>query len=517
MIPVNWHQSRGYWDQALLEDIFKDSRFTHDMESEGSIYVVSGEYTNAKEVNEIIKKWKWVILIVTSDEQSRFAVEKIRHPNIRVWIMYPKQGRHDDYDRLPLGYTPHTRENLELVDKDLDFFFSGQVTHKRREECVKHLSNVENGLVCETEGFTQGLEPKEYIGYMNRAKTAPAPSGPVCADSFRCYEALEAGAVPIADNRSLAGDRNYFKYLFENPAFPTLDHYQSLPGYIEDQVKEYPAKNNRVQAWWLRYKKQLKQRIIDQVTELTGVDYTPHITVVVPVSPIKSHPSTEILEMCIKTVKIHLPKAEIIITFDGVRDEQEERRSDYEEFIRRALFLANTEWDAIPYIFDDHTHQVGMLRAVIDKIKTPTILYVEGDTGLTPDIEIDFKYCIKKILDGTSNLIRFHFESRIPEEHEHLMLAKEGKLLETIQWSQRPHLASTAYYKRILKEHFSENAKSFIEDKMHGVVADAYNTDKRQGWLQHRLHIYAPEDNIKRSVDFDGREGEKKYDDSQIF
>jgi hypothetical protein len=66
------------------------------------------------------------------------------------------------------------------------------------------------------------------------------------------------------------------------------------------------------------------------------------ITVVIPVSPIKSHPDTAILDETLDSVRYHHPTAEIILTFDGIREEQSRRWHDYEEFIRRALWRADT-------------------------------------------------------------------------------------------------------------------------------------------------------------------------------
>ena len=42
------------------------------------------------------------------------------------------------------------------------------------------------------------------------------------------------------------------------------------------------------------------------------------VTVLIPVSPIPSHPSTEVLDVTIDSIRTRLPDAEIIIMFDGV-------------------------------------------------------------------------------------------------------------------------------------------------------------------------------------------------------
>lgn len=512
----------GYWDMELINDIFKDPHFTDKQDGKGAIVVLPGAYQGGlvKTINRQLNTLEWCILIITSDEESKFPVEQISHPNIKIYTQYPKQGRHDAYGKWPLGYTAETRQYLGIVDKGLDFFFSGQVTHQRRKECVDSLQSIGNlkGRIVATQGFSKGLSPKDYMEHMIGARVVPCPAGPICADSFRVYEALEAGAIPIADNISQAGDYAYWEYLIGNVPFPTINNYKDLPGYIEDQLQDWLPKANKIQAWYIKWKHDLKHKLLDDVAELTGKRYNEAITVVIPVSPIKSHPDTKILDETIRTIRQHL-SCEIIITFDGVRPEQEARRDDYNEFIRRALFRCNTAWNAIPILFDEHMHQSGMLRETINEVKTPLLLYVEQDTPLTPDMPIPWRQLADYIMDGQSNLIRFHFESFIPKDHEHMMLGMEPNmpLMRTAQWSQRPHLASTAYYKRLLSTYFSHESKAFIEDRLHGVLHEAYLNDGEMGWQQHKVHIYHPEGSIKRSYHLDGREGEEKYDDTQRY
>ncbi|WP_454199573.1 hypothetical protein [Nocardia sp. Marseille-Q1738] len=214
----------------------------------------------------------------------------------------------------------------------------------------------------------------------------------------------------------------------------------------------------------------------------------------------------------------HLPDAEIILTFDGVRAEQEFRRADYERFIQSALWRADHHYgNILPLICDEHMHQTGMMRRALEHIDTPLLMYVEQDTPLVTDEPIDLDLIAKFVLSGESNCVRLHHEGRIPAEHEHMMHGDDGGFIRTSQWSQRPHVASVAFYRRIMDCHFSAEARSFIEDRMHGVVDEAYRCGGMLGWAQYRVHIYNPGPNLKRSYHTDGRAGEPKWDGSQVF
>ena len=241
---------------------------------------------------------------------------------------------------------------------------------------------------------------------------------------------------------------------------------------------------------------------------------TKDITIVVVTSVLPSHPSTNILDETIKNVRVHLPDNDIILQIDGLRDEQLGSKADYDEYKNRILWKClhdDSYKNVLPVVFDEFNHQSGMMRATIDKIKTPLILYVEGDCPLTPDLPIDWQKCIDFIEQGEAYTIRYHFEGVIPKEHESLMIGAKNGFMKTVQWSQRPHLSTVLYYKDVVLPNTKE--KLFIEDTLHGIVMNDWNDNGKLGWYKHRLWIYYPDggNNIKRSYTTDGRAGGRKF------
>lgn len=511
---------RNQWDFGLVKSIFEDLGYdySHDYSSfdnlDGGIVVLPARHHVGLEaqVNTELNKLPWVKLILVGDEESLFDINALAHPDLQIFVQNPRPGQHDNYFHIGTGYPKHFLENIpDFIDKDQDFFFAGQSTYHapelrppmnvnyRRKEMADELENIEGGKIIRSKGFTQGVEPKDYYADMARAKVAPCPSGPELPDTFRLFEALELGCVPIADervhkfNKDLIDYKGYWQWFFgEQPPFPV-----AISGWsdaVEYAVQNYPKLNNECQAWWYRQKWKLKEALEQ-----------PKITVVIPVSPIKSHPNTHILDITIASVKHHLPQAKIIVTFDGVRQEQSHMEAAYNEHIRAVLY---NHRDIYPVIFTEHTHQVGMMRAVLDKC-SEYIVYVEQDTPFNKE-HIDWQGCIESL--KYVDLVRFHFESKIPEPHEYLMhgMVQGSKvpLLKTTQWSQRPHLTTKKFYEKVLTN-FSNKALTFIEDKMHS-VAQSQPSD-------YRLGIYFPEGSIERTYHLDGRQGGEKYDDNLIF
>ena len=419
----------------------------------------------------------------------------------------------------------------EAPEKNTDLFFSGQITHERRLSIANSLKDIDKntgftGIKLKyylSDGFTKGLPPKEYIESMNAAKVAPAPSGPETPDTFRLFEALEAGCIPFADCKAPKNDfpDDYWTWFFgEEPPFPVTTGWGWLEGWTVDNSRLFPIKNNRIFAWWQRKKYEFVQSIKEEIRTLSDIEPDePKITVLMPSNVIPRHPSTDHIEQTIRDVRTQLPDADIFIMLDGVRTEQEERREDYEEYQRRLLWLCNYKWtNVLPIRFEEFGHQSTMTKRVIEMVKTPFVCFVEHDTPLVPDFAIEWDKLCAAIDTGEANAIRLCHEAKIHPEHKHMMIGKPmnvqgATMLRTSQWSQRPHLASTAFYKHILSTYFSDSSKAFIEHGLYGPCVEAYNRDGVYGWNLWKLWVYYPdEDNIKRSYDLNSRENAPNFE-----
>jgi hypothetical protein len=227
------------------------------------------------------------------------------------------------------------------------------------------------------------------------------------------------------------------------------------------------------------------------------------ITTLIVASPIPSHPSTEIIDLVVASVRERLPDGEIIFLFDGIPADKMQYKQAYEEFKQKMLYKINEMDNAVPIVFDRWEHQSGMVREALKLVNTSAILFLEQDTPLHNDIP--FEALLEPIKAGYCNTIRLHFEAQVHPEHEHLMIDHEPidilgqPFLRTKQWSQRPHISSTKYYKHICDTYFDDQPR-FIEHIMYGIISEGKNN-----YDEHRLHMYAPEGTLVRSLHLDGR------------
>lgn len=520
--------AKGYWDQGLFIRFLAGAQQHFDLATippgKGAVVCLPAKAheQDIPRLNQDLATLPWVLLILAEDEHGDFNTYQLEHPNMRVWVQTPWPGRYQRCDQALGVYwreeCPTTLATLAAQERIHDWAFTGQVTHSRRRACAEVLRQLERGHLVETRVF--GARPDEggqsypdYLATLARAKVVPCPSGAVNPDSFRVWETLEAGGVPVVDGVSPRVDfpAGYWELVAKGAPFPVVTDWQDFPAILTDLLADWQIHAARCSAWWLAEKHRLRELLLDTVATLSGQPRAPgKFTALIPTSPIPDHPSTAHLVETVNSIRARTD-CPIIISCDGVRPEQADLRDRYLEYVREVLRLAHHEWDGVQVILhEEHLHQVEMARRALELVRTEAILYVEHDTPLCGAIPWADLITALTVLD----VVRLYHECAIPAEHGYLHRGAEQlgpcRFERTVQWSQRPHLAKADYYRRMLTECFSMEARTFIEDRMHSVAQTAPE--------RHRIGIYLPDGpDIRRSYHTDGRAGAEKFDGGLIF
>lgn len=570
-IPVLWVSyrpeilARGYADQGFLEAALAGELWTppfayefehHEWhvegphlynypDFEGCIFVFNGrthvDYLDA--INGFINHYQWVMVLLCGDEEWDFPWQQLKHPNMRLYVMQARP-EHAELERfIPGGWYPRTRDYLSNIDctaaadyRHLDWSFIGQITHERRQEFAAVARDMLNagsqGDLRETDRYLSDDTPRhEYFEIMADSKVVPSPSGPYSVDCARAFEALEAGCIPVCDVKTAyAGQFDYWALLFGEQfhSLPLVDDWHQFPRILRRLLKQWPANANRVYAFWQQYKRRFVTQLHKDITALRdgdpehvlstydapADDPNDKITVVVTASPIPSHPSTEIIEQTIDSIREQLPTAEIVVALDGVRPEQADQAADYHEFVRRLTWLTNFRWhNVVPVVADHFLHQANLTIEAMEHVHSPLMLFVEHDTPLCGDMPWD-RLC-NAIEAGDANVIQtYHFDAIHPDHQgiflEHHPQRVEGVWLRrTMAWWQRPHLASADWYRSLLSD-FTPQSRTMIEDAVYPVM----ERDVRAGnWDRWKVWLYEPDTpSVKRHIHLNGRGEQDKFE-----
>ena len=293
-VSVCWHEgsldgdSRSrYADAGLLNETFDKlgccNHYTPfnslPPDTRGAVVVVHGgnEQNQVDNIVADLNTLKWALVVVFCDDEASFNTRRLVAPNRKIWQQMPIPGKHDFVDRrIICGYPGDApqhlaRFNQRSVDRHLDWFFAGQVNHPRRYACTEQLRRIPNGCLVETPGFWQGLSRPEYYEKMSQAKIIPCPAGPVTPDTIRMAEALEAGCVPLIDDKpgARAFPTGFWPYVLgENPPFPVISDWSDLPRVMDEQLAQWPANRDRCLLWWTGYKQSWIDNMRADIEEL---------------------------------------------------------------------------------------------------------------------------------------------------------------------------------------------------------------------------------------------------------
>ena len=272
------HDGQDYandkWDYGLLKEIFDKHevdqiRVTEIPKGDKAFVVVPGPQTAGNEelLSNELKKLSRVVLFINGDENARFDVDKISHPNIEIWIQYPHK-KHSEYNKMPIGVPQHLKENApEYKEKEYDVYFGGQITHQRRVELSHVMPTLKNSLYGPTQGFSQGDKPKDYYAKLASAKIAPCPSGAAVIDTFRFFESIELLTLPVADTINPKGiQTDFYKNMFGvNVPFNYVSNWNELNKLVPKLLDQYPNNMHQVVCWWIKQKRDLGIKIMRQI------------------------------------------------------------------------------------------------------------------------------------------------------------------------------------------------------------------------------------------------------------
>ena len=231
------------------------------------------------------------------------------------------------------------------------------------------------------------------------------------------------------------------------------------------------------------------------------------ITCVIPTSPIPSHPSMRLIDGAVESIRKHIPDIPILVQVDGLREENANRREQYEEY-KRVLPVKALQWGNTKiHFFSEYKHQAEMMRETFDEIDTPLLFYLEHDWEIL-DLPIDWAGIVNAVECKELNLVRLYRWDAIVPGHEYLMNGESVyhgvPVIRTVQWSGHPHVASVEFYEDLIAQ-FRVGCRTLIEEFIYGPVVNA-------PWDEYRCAIYNPFGGMRRIQHTDGREADPKFD-----
>ena len=140
--------------------------------------------------------------------------------------------------------------------------FAGDMKKISRVGMMTAMQELAGGAWHLTEGFNTAdcLGTVDYRALLDESVIVPCPGGWSNLETFRVYEALEAGCIPLVERRP---GFDYFTGLLGPHPIPTVTQWTEAPGLIrawqtQDRIE---AIRQQCESWWQHYKATLASDI----------------------------------------------------------------------------------------------------------------------------------------------------------------------------------------------------------------------------------------------------------------
>jgi hypothetical protein len=141
--------------------------------------------------------------------------------------------------------------------------FTGQIATTRRR-LLKALSSFAPNQVRLTGGVRhpeKPMQPAAYLNLLGDSIFTPCGMGNANLETFRLYEALDCGSIPLVEKRPWL---DYFTLLFGPHPLPAVSNWLQAPalmrGLLADRSR-LEAKQAEVHSWWIEFQAGLRRKL----------------------------------------------------------------------------------------------------------------------------------------------------------------------------------------------------------------------------------------------------------------
>jgi hypothetical protein len=232
-----------------------------------SIHVISSNFRTATPAafdayfHECRAKCRNLVLFHASDEYFLGGYGLYRHFDhvIRTHLTY--LAAHDGVLIIPLGYpngTPVDTEYPPIGARKYAWSFIGEFKASRIS-MLKAFDDFGPELVMNAS--SQRISKSEYDQALQDTIFSPCPMGNVMLETWRLYESLELGCIPIIEKR-LAID--YYANLFGPNPIPAFYSWNRARHYAEVLLADKRGLNRaqgRIRDWWIAHKDRVRAQV----------------------------------------------------------------------------------------------------------------------------------------------------------------------------------------------------------------------------------------------------------------
>jgi hypothetical protein len=231
-----------------------------------SLYVVNSNHTPLhlipKRFYESASQQASVGLCHLADEWFGEDYNYYRNFSFVIKTHYTPRLRHPGILTIPLGFPNGTSQDgigIPASQRSHLWCFLGNNDAGSRPEMLRTFQGI--GPRYPTP--PRSLKKSDYDSALRQTMFCPAPMGNVMLETWRTYEAIESGCIPLVESRVFC---DYYGDLLGRHPIPTFANWRQARAFVEElssSPAQLDALQSEIYAWWQSEKIDIRDKVVE--------------------------------------------------------------------------------------------------------------------------------------------------------------------------------------------------------------------------------------------------------------
>jgi hypothetical protein len=257
--------SSDKWVFEILKKIeYQIIKTESELKKEDTLIIVD---SSVEEKNELYIKLNLIcskiFLFHLGDEFGFHNLSTVYNSCDYVWKPFcsSKYFNNEKVMCIPIGYKSGVL-NKEKSNRKYRWAFTGTPHKSSRHDLLYQFSNIEPFFCHKTQKFDKNIiSVDEMNDVLSSTDFIPCPNGFFHPETYRVYEALECGCIPIVENAY-----KYYDRLFPGNPFLKIDKWLDakpiVQGWNNEQIEK---KRTECKIWWKEKKNSIQDFIKSKI------------------------------------------------------------------------------------------------------------------------------------------------------------------------------------------------------------------------------------------------------------
>ena len=235
-----------------------------NLEKEDTLIIVDSSVEKKAELYAKLKLiCSKIFLLHLGDESGEYDSSTVYENCNHIWRTFcsNKYFENSKVKCIPIGYKSGVL-NKQKNNRKYKWAFTGTPHKSSRHDLLFQFSGIKPFFCHKTQEFDQKIISVDDMSeVLSLTEFIPCPNGFFHPETYRVYEALECGCIPIVEKAY-----KYYDRLFPTNPFLKVDMWTEakpiIKGWGNDQIK---LKRDECRIWWSNLKNELQKSIKDKV------------------------------------------------------------------------------------------------------------------------------------------------------------------------------------------------------------------------------------------------------------